>query len=69
VASGRSKPKRAKCYVVNKDGAKKQTPCAAPAKKKTVTSTKSPSAPPAAAAGVAPATPSSGISVRALTGG
>jgi membrane-bound lytic murein transglycosylase D len=59
LASTRSKPKRATCYVVSNSGTKKQVPCAAPAKKKA----------PAAATRSAPATPSAGSSVRSLTGG
>jgi len=59
VASARSKPKRAKCYVVSNSGAKKQVQCAAPAKKQQ----------PATAARSTPAAPGSGVSIRALTGG
>ncbi|MGH6629550.1 MAG: LysM peptidoglycan-binding domain-containing protein, partial [Burkholderiales bacterium] len=58
VTVARSKPKRAKCYVVSNSGAKKQVACTAPAKKKQTT-----------VAGSKPATPSSGASTRALTGG
>ena len=41
LVSTRSKPKRAKCYVMSNNGAKKQTPCAASAKKQPTT-TKTP---------------------------
>jgi membrane-bound lytic murein transglycosylase D len=61
VASFRGKPKRAKCYMVNNNGAKKQVPCAAPAKKKTV------SAKPPAVQRVNGSGPA--VSARSLTGG
>jgi membrane-bound lytic murein transglycosylase D len=61
LATSRSKPKRAKCYQVSNSGAKKQVPCAtAPTKKKSVAAT-----PPAKQR----PSSSSGVSVRALTGG
>jgi len=60
VASSRAKPKRAKCYVVSNSGAKKQVPCAAPAKK-TVAGTKPSAAPQRSST-------SGGLSVRALSG-
>jgi membrane-bound lytic murein transglycosylase D len=62
IASGRAKPKRAKCYVVSNAGTKKQVPCAAPPKKKTVADTKPAAASPRSST-------SGGVSVRALTGG
>ena len=61
VARARYKAKRAKCYVVSNRGAKKQVPCAAaPAKRRPVAAT-----PPAKRR----PSSSSGVSVRALTGG
>jgi len=61
LATSRSKPKRAKCYQVSNSGAKKQVPCAtAPTKKTSVAAT-----PPAKQR----PSSSSGVSVRALTGG
>jgi membrane-bound lytic murein transglycosylase D len=62
LASSRAKPKRAKCYVVSNGGAKKQVPCAAPAKKKPVAAAKTPAKQQTNGS-------SSGASVRALTGG
>ena len=63
VATGRVK--RAKCYVVSNGGTKKQVPCATPAKSKQVAATK-----PAAKPAPKPESPAtSGVSVRALTGG
>jgi LysM repeat protein len=62
LAASRSKPRKAKCYQVSNSGAKKQVACAGTsAKKKSV----------AAATPPAKQRPgsSSGISVRALTGG
>jgi membrane-bound lytic murein transglycosylase D len=62
LAASRSKPRKAKCYQVSNSGAKKQVACAgAPAKKRSV----------AAAPPPAKQRPSnsSGVSVRALTGG
>jgi len=70
LATSRAKPKRAACYVVSNGGAKKQVSCAgAPAKKKTVAATKPPAASSATAVSATPGAPSSGASVRALTGG
>jgi len=62
LASSRSKPKRAACYVVSNGGAKKQVPCAAPAKKKPVAAAKAPAKQQTNGS-------NSGASVRALTGG
>jgi membrane-bound lytic murein transglycosylase D len=62
LATARNKPRKAKCYQVSNSGAKKQVACAgAPTKKKSV----------AAATPPAQQRPSSssGVSVRALTGG
>jgi LysM repeat protein len=61
LVSTRSKPKRAKCYVVSNNGAKKQMPCATSAKKQPTT-TKTPAKQPSSGS-------SSGVSVRALTAG
>jgi membrane-bound lytic murein transglycosylase D len=61
LASARANPKRAKCYMVSNSGAKKQVPCAAPAKKKTVTA-KPPAERRVNGSGAA-------VSTRALTGG
>jgi len=62
LAASRAKPKRAKCYQVSNSGAKKQVACAtAPTKKKSVAA-----ATPPARQGPGG---SSGVSVRALTGG
>lgn len=62
LAATRGKPKRAKCYQVSNNGAKKQVPCAtAPAKKTVATAAKSP-------AKQSPSS-SSGVSTRSLTGG
>ena len=62
LATARNKPRKAKCYQVSNSGAKKQVACAgAPTKKKSV----------AAATPPAQQRPSSssGVSIRALTGG
>jgi membrane-bound lytic murein transglycosylase D len=60
LASSRGTPKRAKCYMVSNDGAKKQVPCAAPAKK--TISAKPPAERRVNGSGAA-------VSTRALTGG
>jgi membrane-bound lytic murein transglycosylase D len=57
-------PKRAKCYLVSTSGAKKQVACAH-SKKKTQQTTKAPAKPRSSSGGSS----SSGVSVRALTGG
>jgi membrane-bound lytic murein transglycosylase D len=56
-------PKRAKCYVVTSSGAKKRVQCA-PSKKKPQQAATAPAKPRASSGGV-----TSGVSVRALTGG
>jgi hypothetical protein len=61
LAAARANPKRAKCYMVSNSGAKKQVPCAAPAKKKTVAA-KPPAERRVNGSGAA-------VSTRALTGG
>ena len=60
LASARANPKRAKCYMVSNSGAKKQVPCAAPAKK--TVAAKPPAERRVNGSG-------SGVTVRALTGG
>jgi membrane-bound lytic murein transglycosylase D len=59
LAASRAKPKRAKCYHVSNNGAKKQVACATTPKKQQ----------PATVARSKSTTPGSGVSVRALTGG
>jgi LysM repeat protein len=59
LAAARSKPRKAKCYQVSNNGAKKQVACATAPKKRQ----------PATVARSKSTTPGSGVSIRALTGG